>query len=104
MIKLKLIQYFNFSVRTQNKGASIKVPIIGGVEISNIYEAEGWMDDILILLARKITSGTFIDVGVNIGQTLIKVKNSFNSSINYLGFEPNPNCVNYCYKLIAKKK
>ena len=62
------------------------------------------MNDILNQLGSKITSGTFIDVGVNIGQTLLKVKKNFASAIFYIGFEPNPNCVNYCYKLIALNK
>ncbi|MBK7626701.1 MAG: hypothetical protein IPJ16_05790 [Bacteroidales bacterium] len=39
---------------------------------------------------------TVIDVGANIGQTLIKIK-SIDKEINYLGFEPNPVCVNYLY-------
>lgn len=41
----------------------------------------------------------FIDVGVNIGQTLMKVK-SIDKDILYVGFEPNPNCVNYVNKFI----
>jgi FkbM family methyltransferase len=42
---------------------------------------------------------TFVDVGVNLGQTLLKVK-AVNRQINYIGFEPNPFCVNYVSHLI----
>jgi FkbM family methyltransferase len=41
----------------------------------------------------------FIDVGVNIGQTLIKSKDIL-PSIQYIGFEPNPNCLLYLNTLI----
>ena len=99
--KLGIIQFLNFSVSLNVKNKAIEVPILSGTGLSNIYDDEGWMDDILSQLGSKITSGTFIDVGVNIGQTLIKVKKNFSSETFYIGFEPNPNCVNYCHKLIS---
>ena len=42
---------------------------------------------------------TFVDVGVNVGQTLIKVKCG-GESIRYVGFEANVTCAAYVAKLI----
>lgn len=44
-------------------------------------------------------SGAFVDVGVNVGQTLLKVK-TLRPPICYVGFEPNPVCVHYTQRLI----
>jgi FkbM family methyltransferase len=52
---------------------------------------------------RPLFNGHFIDVGVNIGQTLIKVNAVFND-VNYIGFEPNPSCVHYVYELLRINK
>lgn len=46
----------------------------------------------------KLRSGTFLDIGVNLGLTLIKVK-SVNADRNYIGFKPNPACVFYIEEL-----
>lgn len=40
-----------------------------------------------------------IDVGANVGQTMLSVKAAY-PHIEYIGFEPNPVCVNYLNKLI----
>ena len=47
--------------------------------------------------------GLFIDVGANIGQTLLKLK-SIGREIHYLGFEPNASCVQYLYALIKQNE
>ena len=52
---------------------------------------EPWMADVLRLLLPT-REGLFVDVGVNLGQTLIKVKD-LEPDRAYLGFEPNPACV-----------
>ena len=54
------------------------------------------------MLAKINTSQpieTFIDVGANIGQTLLKLK-AINSEARYIGFEPNPKCTYYTSRLI----
>jgi FkbM family methyltransferase len=43
--------------------------------------------------------GLFIDVGVNLGQTLVKVKD-IDPERSYLGFEPNPSCVAFTERMI----
>lgn len=61
--------------------------------------AEPWLVDLLrgLLGARP---GTFADVGVNMGQTLMVVK-ALDAGRPYVGFEPNPRCVAYCESLVA---
>lgn len=56
----------------------------------------------MIDLLRKllpIAPGTFLDVGANLGQTLIKVS-AIEDSRHYVGFEPNSACVAYLEQLI----
>jgi FkbM family methyltransferase len=63
---------------------------------------EPWMLDILDGLLKR-TEGAFIDVGVNVGQTLVKMK-SLSIDRQYIGFEPNPACLYYVGELIKQNK
>jgi FkbM family methyltransferase len=96
LYKLKILDYINITCRVNN----IRIPIIGSIGFTNIQGTEKWMLE-LIKLIHKDQNGCFMDVGVNIGQSLIKVK-SVDRNIQYIGFEPNPACVFYCEKLIEK--
>jgi FkbM family methyltransferase len=60
--------------------------------------SELWMGQILALLF-KFKKEAFIDVGVNIGQTLMQVK-SLDKQRLYYGFEPNPSCNMFVEELI----
>jgi FkbM family methyltransferase len=68
----------------------------------NLFLTRGWFTGLMEHIYANMDS-TVIDDGANIGQTLLKVK-SIDKEINYLGFEPNPVCVNYLYKLISINK
>lgn len=60
--------------------------------------SEKWMTELLShLLSRR--KGTFIDVGMNLGQTLLKVR-AIDPNRPYVGFEPNPTCVSYLEELV----
>ena len=48
---------------------------------------------------KPLFNGHFIDIGVNIGQTLIKVHAVY-GKVKYVGFEPNPSCVHYVNELM----
>ena len=67
--------------------------------LTNFKISEPWMTKMLEVLTLEKSEGAYFDVGVNIGQTLVKLK-SVNTSINYYGFEPNPTCIFYSKKLI----
>ena len=103
LIKLllkKILVFFNFTIRIKVNEKNFKIPILGGLGVANRNIGELWMIDFLVMLL-PIAGSKFIDVGVNVGQTLIKVK-SIDEDINYIGFEPNPSCVFYAKKLIKK--
>jgi len=53
----------------------------------------------LIRTLLPSTNGMLVDVGMNLGQTLVWLK-TYNPEIPYLGFEPNPTCVAYVKELI----
>lgn len=86
----------NRNVGAQVGGRAVIIPVSAGLmaELS-----EPWM---LALLRKLMASapGAFVDVGVNLGQTLIKVK-TIEPSRRYVGFEPNPVCVHYVEELVA---
>lgn len=96
---LRRIRIFNalnlvFTLRVDGK--HIRVPFRQGVALVGIEEP--WMLELLRrFLAR--TKGAFVDVGVNVGQTLVQVK-CVDPTRQYIGFEPNPVCVSYVQEFI----
>lgn len=101
--KFKLIQNgclraFNFYLNIKINNIKFKIPIIRNIGWNNIFNNEPWMNQLLekILYDQK---GLFIDVGVNIGQTMLKVK-SIAPEVSYFGFEANTLCLFYLNELI----
>lgn len=78
---------------------TLRIPINGGVGVELLSNSEPWLDRILepVLAIRH---GAFLDVGVNIGQTLVKVHKA-GSARRYWGFEPNPSAAAYVRSLVA---
>lgn len=74
------------------------------ISINNFYESnyitENWFLKLLDVIHKHRPINTFFDVGVNIGQTLFKVK-TINREINYYGFEPNPFCCAFMEQIIS---
>jgi FkbM family methyltransferase len=95
--KTKVCKYFNFYVWIKLYGYSIKIPIIGQIGLFNLVMDEYWISDIYNIV--KDDYNTCLDLGANIGQTLIKLK-AINPLCHYVGVEPNPNCLYYLYELI----
>jgi FkbM family methyltransferase len=98
--KLKLINYFNFIASLKINGQKIRIPIINGLGHQHFNNHESWFDLFLKKILPNIDGGV-VDVGVNIGQTLIKVI-SIDGSLPYIGFEPNPFVFCYSYRLIEE--
>jgi FkbM family methyltransferase len=101
--KLRILQgsllgAFNFSLRQKLRNTTYKIPIIKNTGWSNIFENEPWMTEILEVVL-PVNKGVFIDVGVNIGQTLLKLK-SIDHNREYFGFEVNPSCIAYLKDLV----
>lgn len=98
LTKLNLLRHINFNTSVLINKRKFIVPVNAGVGIGNISISEEWMLKVLGELCLPAEK-TFVDVGVNIGQTLIKLK-SVNPDIHYIGFEPNPLCVYYSELLV----
>jgi len=93
---LKFLNFFWFIKPLKDK--KFIIPILGGVGSINLHYRRDWM---FFILSRLISmkSGSFLDVGANLGQTLITFKDTNNHG-TYFGFEPNPLCVSYLSELV----
>jgi FkbM family methyltransferase len=100
--RLDLIWRFNFSVRGNWLGQPVTIPLVFGNGIQHLHSSERWMYDVLRTLLGR-TPGAFVDVGANIGQTLLKVKMA-DGNRAYYGFEPNPAAVAYLQQLTTRNR
>jgi FkbM family methyltransferase len=86
--------------RTMHIGAAaIRIPSIRGITCG---ATEPWMIDVLRGILR-VQPGAFLDVGVNVGQSLVKLK-ALAPDREYIGLEPNPMCVFYVQELIRENR
>ena len=92
------LRRINFSWRITINKRSMNIPVIFGM---NCVVTEPWMIYLLNKLLKE--DGMFIDVGVNVGQTLINLK-ALDPERRYVGFEPNPACVFYVNELIKQNR
>ncbi|MBR9832565.1 FkbM family methyltransferase [bacterium] len=100
--KFNLLEKVNVNAPIQLNNKTFLIPVFGKVGYSNLFITEPWMIGLLSKLL-PMKSGVFVDVGVNIGQTLLKLR-SVDADVPYIGFEPNPFCVNYSSNLISLNK
>jgi len=98
--KLHLFNYLRLNVKIEYNHRHFKIPVCKGMGFENLILSVDWLDELLQIFQSN-DSTTFIDVGVNQGQTLLKYK-AANFNTKYIGFEPNPVCVDYVNKLIEK--
>lgn len=101
--KLRILQKgwlegFNFRLNRKTGSTTFKIPILRNLGWSNIFDKELWMREILGVIL-PLNPGVFIDVGANLGQTLIKLK-SIDEEKEYFGFEVNPSCIPYLKQLV----
>ena len=92
----RLLALANFNIPRNLNGQSIRVPVRCGIKVG--ITGEKWMSD-LFRHIFKYTDDSFLDIGVNLGQTLIKAK-TVDPARKYIGIEPNPSCVFYLRELI----
>ena len=83
-------------------GKSVDIPIRHSLGFSHLQPFEPWMGQLMQKL-RPVFPGHFVDIGVNLGQTLIKARAAF-GEFEYTGFEPNPYCLAYVQELISTNK
>jgi FkbM family methyltransferase len=79
-------------------GTNVVVPLLGNTGFDNLSPSERWLTTWLSRLLKD-REGVFVDIGVNVGQTLLKVKTLF-PHVQYVGFEPNAVCFHYTQRLV----
>lgn len=97
-----ILRHLAFSLRTKVDQQVIRIPILEGTGLG-VYDQfrrgeEAWK----LELYRRMpgdSGNLFLDVGANLGQTLIELR-QVDSHRPYLGLEPNPDCLHYVYRLI----
>jgi len=96
--KLDLLKYLNFTIKRIYNEKSISIPFVNGIGLTNLMLKNEWLDMLIKIFVQE-KNKTFVDVGVNIGQSLIRLKTAC-PQVKYLGFEPNSTCTGYTQQLI----
>jgi len=97
--RLGILQYFNCTTKIVYNKKKIRIPLIQGIGVTNLNLQPNWFTHLIVNLYKNYSDLEFLDIGANIGQTLIGV-NCSAPQWTYLGFEPNGNCIYYINKLI----
>ena len=97
----RLLQHANVTLRGTLNNREVRIPVIAGIGMMPVplWQQEPWMNRTIATLLET-SNGAFVDVGVNLGQTLLKVK-TLQPHRRYIGFEPNPTCVAFVRRLVA---
>lgn len=95
--KTKVLRFLNFTISLKLYGNKVIIPIIGHLGIYHVFMDEYWISDIFNIIKQECK--ICIDIGANLGQTLVKLK-AIDKNVKYLGLEPNSNCLFYLEKLI----
>lgn len=90
-------------VNSRLYGQVWKIPVVDGLGFGLAIgtTSEEWLYEEIARCHAEKKIDLFVDVGVNMGQTLLKVK-SIDRNISYFGIEPNPTCVFYTDMLIEQ--
>lgn len=100
LIKRFFLRSLNYTLSFSGNGNTLKVPVINNVGRANLDLHEEHMRTVL---ERIYTPGTLlIDVGANIGQTLIKYALLAGPDCHYVGFEPNLKAAAYVDEIIIR--
>jgi FkbM family methyltransferase len=97
-------QWMNATLSLQQKfGATehthqLRIPMCVSMGFENISWSVSWKTEVIDRLFDE-TCGAFIDVGANVGQTLMDLA-AVRPQSRYVGFEPNISCAFYSSELI----
>ena len=98
----KLSSAINLNITRKFNGKKYIIPVINNIGFDNIFYKP---DKFLLKLFDSLklpSDSTFVDVGINVGQSLLNFVSCKEN--RYIGFEPNPNCNFYLNKLIHYNK
>lgn len=101
--KAGLLARLNVETSCRLDDVRIRVPLLRGLGLANLVGNE---PHFLALIGRLLSErrGTFVDVGANVGQTLLKwhiAKKRLGLVSNYIGFDVDPTVVSYVQRLIV---
>lgn len=96
--KLSILKRVDTSASLTLQGHRFKIPILKEVGMHNLMMDEFWMMDIFSRLSPN-DEDVLIDIGANVGQTLLKWK-AVHPKSKYVAVEPLASCINYLEKLI----
>jgi FkbM family methyltransferase len=96
--KLHVLPYLNATKCISFDKSSFNIPVLNELGYPNLFLAPNWLYWLIRELIPADGAG-FIDVGANIGQTLLAVK-ATGHQIQYIGFEPSVSCGYYLKTLI----
>ena len=97
--RIGILKYLNYTTSISLNNKVLKIPIIKGLGLNNLNQKHTWFTQLLTQLHKHYPNHEFLDIGANIGQTVIQV-NAAAPYWKYKGFEPNKNCVFYLNTLI----
>jgi FkbM family methyltransferase len=100
--KAGVLRFLNLTTRIRVCEKEIFIPLLNRVGLAHCVSQERWLLELMKKLSPYLQDNrSFIDVGVNVGQTLLIAKTLY-PDVKYFGFEPNPVCVFYVDELIRK--
>jgi FkbM family methyltransferase len=95
--RLGLLPYLQTRFRKKIIDTEFIIPLFGKLGFNILHLSEPWMTRLLQQL-KPLYNGYFTDIGINMGQTLLKAYAVY-GDVHYTGFEPNPMCVYYVQQM-----
>jgi len=97
-ILIKILKMVGCDVVMRLGEFDFQVPLWGQGALTSLNWEKTWSVDLYTKLLQ-INDGIFIDIGANVGQSLMDIL-YINKKLRYIGFEPNPSCSSYIDELI----
>lgn len=97
-VPYRLRKFVDLKVRAKLNGVDMIIPAQLDDGVENAFWTRSWKTEIIERYVDP-EQGAFIDVGANVGQTLLDLR-LVKPNVTYVGFEPNVVCVNYLHQLI----
>lgn len=88
----------NLTIESPLGGQTVRIPILGSVT-PDLYAEHEYQVEAIIHALLTSYKGTFVDVGANVGQTLLKVL-SIDARRRYIGFDASIFCAHFVDRLI----
>ncbi len=99
LYKTGLLPSVNLVVPVRRRGRRIRIPVLAGVGYGHKTPIEPHVFPALTA-SLALRSGTFVDVGAHLGETLVKLL-ALGDARRYVGFEPQLAAAAYLRRLLA---